>query len=104
MKKSLITLVCMFSAVPSVAQDFDFNEVTYLPQQTDVQRDFPASVREIVMSGFQGKCGLRPFYTQAEKREAELGMERMGISELAAECYRNLSGGQQQRVLQNLWQ
>ncbi|MBQ8063119.1 MAG: metal ABC transporter ATP-binding protein [Clostridia bacterium] len=74
-------------------------EIGYLPQQTDVQRDFPASVREIVLSGCQGRMGLRPFYTKEEKALAETNMERMGISEFAKRCYRELSGGQQQRVL-----
>ncbi|MCR4813706.1 MAG: metal ABC transporter ATP-binding protein [Lachnospiraceae bacterium] len=74
-------------------------EIGYLPQQTVVQKDFPASVKEIVLSGFQKKCGLRPFYNKEEKREAEVNMERMGISELQNRCYRDLSGGQQQRVL-----
>ena len=74
-------------------------EIGYLPQQTVVQRDFPASVREVVMSGFQGSCGLRPFYTRAEKRRAEENMEKMGITDLADRCYRELSGGQQQRAL-----
>ena len=75
------------------------NEIGYLPQQTVVQKDFPASVREIVLSGCQGHCGLRPFYGRAEKELAEENMERMGIKELANRCYRELSGGQQQRVL-----
>lgn len=74
-------------------------EIGYLPQQTAVQKDFPATVREIVISGFQGRCGLRPFYTKDEKRIAEENVERMGISHLAKRCYRELSGGQQQRVL-----
>ncbi len=75
------------------------NEIGYLPQQTIVQKDFPASVREIVLSGCQGRCGLRPFYSKEEKRLAEENMGRMGIAELADRCYRELSGGQQQRVL-----
>lgn len=75
------------------------NEIGYLPQQTVVQKDFPASVREIVLSGCQGRCGLRPFYNREEKRIASQAMERMGISELEKRCYRELSGGQQQRVL-----
>ncbi len=75
------------------------NEIGYLPQQTIVQKDFPASVREIVLSGFQGHTGLRPFYNKAEKQLAEENMERMGIRHLADSCYRELSGGQQQRVL-----
>ena len=75
------------------------NEIGYLPQQTVVQRDFPASVREIVRSGCQGRCGLRPFYNREEKRLAEEAIARMGITELTDRCYRELSGGQQQRVL-----
>ena len=75
------------------------NEIGYLPQQTVVQRDFPASVREIVLSGCQARAGFRPFYNREEKKLAEENMERMGIKGLAGSCYRDLSGGQQQRVL-----
>ena len=75
------------------------NEIGYLPQQTIVQRDFPASVREIVLSGCQSRCGLRPFYNKEEKALAAENMKRMGITDLADRCYRELSGGQQQRVL-----
>ncbi len=74
-------------------------EIGYLPQQTIVQKDFPASVKEIVLSGCQGRAGLRPFYSKEEKALAEEKMARMGIKELKNKCYRNLSGGQQQRVL-----
>ena len=70
-----------------------------LPQQTALQRDFPASVDEIVMSGFLGRMGLRPFYNKAEKKEAHELMEKTRITDLADRCYRQLSGGQQQRVL-----
>ena len=75
------------------------NEIGYLPQQTVVQKDFPASVREIVLSGCQGSCKKRPFYSREEKELADNNMERMGIMPLAKRCYRELSGGQQQRVL-----
>ena len=75
------------------------NEIGYLPQQTVIQKDFPASVREIVLSGCQGRCGLRPFYNKEEKKLAEKNMERMGITDLSDRCYATLSGGQQQRVL-----
>lgn len=75
------------------------DEIGYLPQQTSIQKDFPASVKEIVVSGFQGQCGLRPFYNKLEKKQAEENMELMGISHLKKRCYRELSGGQQQRVL-----
>ena len=71
----------------------------YLPQQTDVQRDFPASVQEIVISGCLGHRGFAPFYGKADKALAEKNMERMDILKLKKRCYRELSGGQQQRVL-----
>ena len=74
-------------------------EIGYLPQQTPVQKDFPASVWEVVLSGFEGSCGWRPFYTKAEKRRAEENIRAMGIEQLSGRCYRELSGGQQQRVL-----
>lgn len=75
------------------------NEIGYLPQQTMVQKNFPASVREIVLSGCQGRCGSRPFYNKEEKQLALDAMDKMQITQLAKRCYRELSGGQQQRVL-----
>ena len=75
------------------------NGIGYLPQQTQVQKDFPASVREIVLSGCQGRCGSRPFYNREEKKLAVDAMEKMQVAPLAKRCYRTLSGGQQQRVL-----
>lgn len=75
------------------------NEIGYLPQQTAAQKDFPASVWEVVLSGCQSGCGLRPFYNRAEKQLAVENMKKMGIEALARRCYRELSGGQQQRVL-----
>ena len=75
------------------------NEIGYLPQQTPFQRDFPASVFEIVLSGCLGRCGMRPFYSRSEKALAMANLARMGMAELAFRGYRELSGGQQQRVL-----
>ncbi len=75
------------------------SEIGYLPQQTATQRDFPASVYEVVLSGCLNKTGRLPFFNGFHKRTAMMNMERLGISELANKCYRELSGGQQQRVL-----
>ena len=75
------------------------NEIGYLPQQTVVQKDFPASIREVVMSGLQGRKGIKAFYTRQDREAADRNMERMGILDIADKCYRDLSGGQQQRVL-----
>ncbi|MBR6187017.1 MAG: metal ABC transporter ATP-binding protein [Clostridia bacterium] len=75
------------------------SEIGYLPQQTQVQKDFPATVWEIVLSGCQGRIGKKPFYGAAEKRLALENMKKMEITQFAKRCYRELSGGQQQRVL-----
>ena len=75
------------------------NEIGYLPQQTAAQKDFPASVQEVVLSGCLNRRGRRPFYSRTEKAVAAENMERLGIMPLAKQCYRELSGGQQQRVL-----
>lgn len=74
-------------------------EIGYLPQQTQIQRDFPASVREVVLSGRLSSMGRRLFYNAADKTAAAENMERLGIDDIADRCYMELSGGQQQRVL-----
>lgn len=102
-KSTLIKTV--LGLTPPVAGEIRFsdglrqNEIGYLPQQTPVQRDFPASVSEIVLSGCLGKSGFHPFYTKAQKKLAAENIEKMNITPLAGRCYRELSGGQQQRVL-----
>lgn len=75
------------------------NEIGYLPQQTAAQKDFPASVSEVVLSGCLGRLGIKPFYSKKDKQLAKRNMEWLGILSLQDHCYRELSGGQQQRVL-----
>lgn len=74
------------------------SQIGYLPQQTIVQKDFPASVGEIVLSGCISRA-VGFFYSKADKNRAAHAMEQLGITKLAKVCYRDLSGGQQQRVL-----
>ena len=74
-------------------------EIGYLPQQTDVQKDFPASVYEVVRSGRLNSRGFHPFYTAADRKAAVEKMDLLGIRDLAKQCFRDLSGGQKQRVL-----
>ena len=74
-------------------------EIGYLPQQTNAQRDFPASVFEVVISGCLNSRGIRPFYTARERNIAAENIKRLGLTELKNRSYRELSGGQQQRVL-----
>ena len=97
--KTLLGLRSPMSGTISMDDGLKKNEIGYLPQQTVVQRDFPASVKEIVMSGFLNHSGLRPFYTKEEKKIAHENMQRLGIEDMGKKCYRGLSGGQHQRVL-----
>ena len=73
--------------------------VGYLPQQTQSQKDFPASVWEVVLSGVLNNDHRCPFYNKKDKAEAEKNMEKLNILDLKKRCYIELSGGQQQRVL-----
>ncbi|MBQ3864270.1 MAG: ATP-binding cassette domain-containing protein [Clostridia bacterium] len=75
------------------------NKVGYLPQQTNLQKDFPASVWEVILSGCQNMSGYHPFYSREEKDKAHTYMHSMGLEVLQNHSYRDLSGGQQQRVL-----
>ena len=97
--KTLLGLTPLLSGEITYADGMKKNEIGYLPQQTVVQKDFPASVREVVLSGNLSRLGHRPFYGKEEKKRAKKNMERMSITELSEKSYRNLSGGQQQRVL-----
>ena len=73
--------------------------IGYLPQQSNIQKDFPATVWEIVLSGRQKKRGLRPFYSSEDRKVANESIKRMELESLIKSSYRDLSGGQQQRVL-----
>lgn len=79
--------------------DIEPRQIGYLPQQTMVQRDFPATVQEVVLSGCLNKSGIFPFYTANQKATAKSNLEKLGISDICKKSYRELSGGQQQRVL-----
>ena len=75
------------------------SQIGYLPQMTVVQKDFPASVEEIVLSAFQGKHRLLPFYGRAHRERAMECMALTRTESLRKSCFRELSGGQKQRVL-----
>lgn len=97
--KSLLSLKAVESGRIIFGDGLRQNEIGYLPQQTDVQKDFPASVYEVVLSGRLNSRGIRPFYTGADKKAAYEKMQMLGIEELSRQCFRDLSGGQKQRVL-----
>jgi zinc transport system ATP-binding protein len=83
----------------SLTRRFGARETGYLSQEGAAKDDFPAGVLEIVLSGFLGGMGLRPFYSPGEKRDAEEKLRQMGVRDLKNRCYRELSGGQRRRVL-----
>lgn len=80
-------------------EDLTRKEIGYLPQQTPIQKDFPAGVMEVVLSGCLNKGGFLPFYGSKQKEKALASMAALHIEDLKNRCYRDLSGGQQQRVL-----
>ena len=97
--KTLMNLNRPMGGTIEFSDEIRRNEIGYLPQNKEFQRDFPASVEEIVISGCLSKCGWRPFYNKSERKMARENMKKMDILELRKKCYRELSGGQQQRVL-----
>jgi zinc transport system ATP-binding protein len=97
--KTLLKLKSPMSGEIKMGEGLNPNEIGYLPQQTVIQKDFPASVSEVVISGCLNGCGLRPYYNKKEKQLAAQNMEKLGITNLSKRCYRELSGGQQQRTL-----
>lgn len=97
--KGLLGLLKPMAGTLTVAEELKRTGIGYLPQQTAAQKDFPATVYEVVLSGCLSRRGWKPFYSAAEKRIAADNMEKLGITQLSRRCYRELSGGQQQRVL-----
>ncbi len=97
--KGLLGLLKPTGGTITLSEDLKKSGIGYLPQQTPAQKDFPATVQEVVISGCLGKRGNRPFYSREEKKTADMNMERLGIMDLKKSCYRDLSGGQKQRTL-----
>ena len=96
--KSLLGLKAVDSGKIEFGDGLKQKEIGYLPQQNDFQKDFPASVYEVVLSGRLNSRGFRPFYTATDKAEAAEKMEMLGITDLRGQCFRDLSGGQKQRL------
>ena len=97
--KALLGLIPCASGRIVMGEGLKPNEIGYLPQQSVIQKDFPASVEEVVLSGTIGYRGLKPFYGKSEREIAAKNMEILGLLPLRKRCYQELSGGQQQRVL-----
>ncbi len=97
--KALLGLEPVREGTVTTGDGLKRDEIGYLPQQTSAQKDFPASVGEVVLSGCLNKRGARPWYSRGERALAEANMEKLGIATFKRKSYRALSGGQQQRVL-----
>lgn len=97
--KTLLNLIKPISGHLEFGDGLTQNSIGYLPQNSELQKDFPASVREIVLSGFLGKKKVNAFYSKEEKNEVSRILELLGISFLEKESFSHLSGGQMQRVL-----
>ena len=91
--KALLGLHKPLGGTLKFGEGMDQHEIGYLPQQTVIQSDFPASVREIVLSGCQGHWFNRFFYSAEDRSTAKRYMERVGIEDLADKNYSDLSGG-----------
>ena len=96
--KTVLGLIPPLAGKITRGEGLSAGKIGYLPQQTRAQRDFPATVFEVVLSGCLNR-GVRFFYSPAQKSQALMNMGKLGILELKDQCYRELSGGQQQRVL-----
>ena len=96
--KSMLGLLRPLSGEIRLDESLRRGAIGYLPQQTRAQKDFPATVSEVVLSGFLSARGWKFFYTPAQKSQALQHMGKLGILELKDKCYRELSGGQRQRV------
>ena len=97
--KGLLRLKKPMSGSITLSDGLKNQEIGYLPQQTLAQKDFPASVYEVVLSGKLNSLGFKPFFSRQDKADAMDKMKLMGIEELKDKCYHDLSGGPQQRVL-----
>ena len=97
--KGLMGLLKLKSGTIDIDKELTSRGIGYLPQQTDSQKDFPASVYVVVLSGCIKSKGLRPFYNTKEKQLVKDNLDRLKIYDLRHKSYRELSGGQQQRVL-----
>ena len=97
--KTLLGLLKPYGGEVLFGDGLKQEKIGYLPQQTLVQKDFPASVREVVLSGRISHLGKNFFYQKKDREEAERQMARLQIKNLENHSYRSLSGGQQQRVL-----
>ena len=101
-KTTLIKLI--LGLIPQTSGEITYSDmrrsqIGYLPQKSEIESDFPASVKEVITSGFLNSQTLLPFYSREQKAKAKSTAERLGISDILDRPFSELSGGQKQRVL-----
>lgn len=97
--KAILGLLKIYSGEINFGDGLTQTEIGYMPQRTDIQKDFPATCYEVVLSGTLGSKKFKPFYSKEDKKRAEENMAILGIEDLKKRSFQDLSGGQQQRVL-----
>lgn len=97
--KTLVGLIPAISGKVLLRGDIDKSDIGYLPQQREMQKDFPASVWEVVLSGCLDRLGFKPFYGHKERKLAADAIRELNLEDIKNESFRELSGGQRQRVL-----
>ena len=96
--KTLLELYPPIVGQVSLGEGLKANEIGFLPQPSEIQKEFPSTARDVVLSGFMARHKIFPFFSKAERQKAEMEIERLDIVSIANRKYRELSGGQQQRV------
>lgn len=97
--KAILGLIKIHSGKIDFGDGLTQTQIGYMPQRTDIQKDFPASCKEVVLSGTLGNGKFKPFYSKENKKRAQKNIELLGIEEFKNRSFQDLSGGQQQRVL-----
>lgn len=97
--KTILDFIKPLEGLISYSEEWNKKEIGYLPQTSEIQKTFPATVWEIVLSGCQGHLGFLPFYRTQDIQKAKSNLKKLGMLEYAKKSFKELSGGQQQRVL-----
>lgn len=97
--KTLLGFIKPYAGTIDYSSDWNKKGIGYLPQTSEIQKTFPATVQEIVLSGCQSELGFFPFYKKQHHQRAMQNLELLGMTDYARKSFKELSGGQQQRVL-----
>ncbi len=97
--KTILGFIKPYSGTIEYSPEWDRKKIGYLPQTSEIQKTFPATVKEIVLSGCQSELGIFPFYKKQHIQKAMNNLKKLGMEEYAGRSFKELSGGQQQRIL-----